>query len=547
MSQRIRILFEPMGKMVEAAPGETILDAANRSNVVIRSDCSGVLTCGKCRVVLKGARGIAEASGGELKLLSATELALGYRLACAAELLPVSGIITVMVPDGGVRRARKFSEAGVERHVRLDPLIQAQNSTFPLFGLAVDIGTSRVTARLVDLRSGLTLGTGSVENPQMMYGENLMTRAAYAQRSDENRLRLRAMTLDEINKLLDKLTSQLGFASGDVSQAVVVGNTVMHHLFLGLDTKPLTRAPFTPTVKDMIQMGGAESGLNINPSGIVTLLPNVDAFVGADAISDILSSNILHRAEPVLLLDIGTNTELVLRTGGETLSCSCASGPAFEGEHIENGMKAVEGAIEAVKIRAHGQVIEFKTLGLGKPVGICGSGIVDALAEMLREGLINRVGRFNADTPQLTNAGGAKKFVLARGDETETERPITVSERDINEVILAKAAIHAAAQVLMGIKGIRVDDLRGVLVAGAFGNHLNKTNAKRIELLPTVENRRITFIGNAALSGATMAIKSRRILESSIRIARETRYVELAGRADFESEFKKSLLLPSAK
>ena len=147
----------------------------------------------------------------------------------------------------------------------------------------------------------------------------------------------------------------------------------------------------------------------------------------------------------------------------------------------------------------------------------------------------------------MTNAGGAKKFVLARGDETETERPITVSERDINEVILAKAAIHAAAQVLMGIKGIRVDDLRGVLVAGAFGNHLNKTNAKRIELLPTVENRRITFIGNAALSGATMAIKSRRILESSIRIARETRYVELAGRADFESEFKKSLLLPSAK
>ena len=547
MSQRIRILFEPMGKMVDVAPGETILDAANRSSVVIRSDCSGARTCGKCRVVLKGARGITEASRGELKLLTATELALGYRLACATELLPVTGIVTVMVPDRGVRRARKFSEAGVERRVRLDPLIQAQNSASPLLGLAVDVGTSRVTARLVDLRSGLTLGTGSVENPQMMYGENLMTRAAYAQRSDENRLRLRVMILDEVNRLLDKLTSQLGFASGDVSQAVVVGNTVMHHLFLGLDTKPLTRAPFTPTVKDMIQMSGAESELNLSPLGVVTLLPNIDAFVGADAISDIMSSNILHRAEPVLLLDIGTNTELVLRTSGETLSCSCASGPAFEGEHIENGMKAVDGAIEAVKIREKGQVVEFKTLGLGKPVGICGSGIVDALAEMLREGLINHVGRFNADTPLLINASGAKKFVLARGEETGSGGPITVSERDINEVILAKAAIHAAAQVLMGIMGIRVDDLRSVLVAGAFGNHLNKTNAKRIELLPTVENRRIIFIGNAALSGATMALKSKRILESSTRIARETRYVELAGRADFESEFKKSLLLPSAK
>lgn len=613
MNSKAKILFEPIGRSVLAERGDSILDAAIRSAIGLRSECGGAQTCGKCRVVIQDQIGVTAPDKSELKLLSQTELSEGYRLACAARLLPETDKVTVNIPKESIRRERRFTENGVERATKLDPAIQKYalnlGSTYPqmkldpefiknglkrqhklnhilisekateklirfsikdetvtavisdrdtlvslesgdtsllLFGLAIDIGTSRLTARIVDLKNGANLSSASTENPQIIYGENLMTRATYAQKSDENRLRLRRSILDGINQLINRLTKELSISCDDIYQAVIVGNTAMHHFLLGLDTKQLTRAPFTPSAKEMVQLMGEESGLTINPSGVVTLLPIIDAFVGADAVADILSSGLYRRGTPTLLLDVGTNTELMLRAGGEILSCSCASGPAFEGEHIENGMKAVDGAIESVRVKRGGIDVEFKTLGSGNPIGICGSAIVDAVAELLQEGVINRVGRFKNDltSPRLIQVNNARKFVVAWSEESGTGSPITVSERDINEVILAKAAIHSAAQVLMKAKSIGSNDLKHIFVAGAFGNHLNKNNAKRIGMIPDVENRRITYIGNAALSGATMALKSRKIQQQATHISRKTRYIELATNADFESGFKTALLLP---
>jgi uncharacterized 2Fe-2S/4Fe-4S cluster protein (DUF4445 family) len=540
----VRILFEPLGRGGEAEVGESILDVVVRLGVGLRSECGGAVSCGKCRIIVEG-RGVSGVEAVESKRLSAEELARGYRLACAAKILPDARKITVKVPPESILRARKFVGDGVVRRVRLDPLVLqyvdgAKSNSGAVLGVAVDVGTSRVTARLIDLTSGATLSTESVENPQIAYGENLITRAAYAQRSERHRLKLRAELLDTINTLIGKLVEKNG---EDILQAVLVGNTVMHHLLLGLDTSRLTRAPFTPTRKEMTTLRGAEFGLNINPDAIVSLLPNIDAFVGADAVADVIAGNLLRRAEPTLLLDIGTNTELLLRAGGETLACSCASGPAFEGEHIEHGMKAVEGAIERVRIRRG--VVTFETVGGVAPVGLCGSGIVDAVAELLRCGLINKVGRFTAaTTPNLMQTGNHRKFIIANARESGTGSPITLSEGDINEIILAKTAISAAAEVLMEMKGIEARDLKRVLVAGAFGGHLNKVNAKRIGLLPDVEGRRIEFIGNSALEGASMALKSRKILSKSESIARETRYVELASNPDFDTRFRKSIRLP---
>lgn len=543
MGQFVRVFFEPLGRRAEAGPGESILDAALRCGAGIRSDCGGAHSCGKCRVIIENQKGLTAPDGTETSLLTSDELARGYRLACAARFLPSARKVAVTIPAESRQRARRFAGRDAERKVKLDPVIGHLDVTHtgPTLGLAVDIGTSRITARLVDLADGLMLASESIENPQIVHGENLITRASHAQSSEKNLLRLRTLLVDGVNALIGRLVEGRAKPE-DVLESVVVGNTVMHHLFLGLDTSRLTRAPFTPTTTETVWLTGIESRLDVNPAGVVVILPNIDAFVGADAVADIISSNLLRRAEPTLLVDVGTNTEIMLRAGGETLACSCASGPAFEGEHIEHGMKAVEGAIERVKVT--GSAVEYRTLGGGKPVGICGSGIVDAVAGLLRNRLINSVGRFTEDAaPRVIHAGNQRKFVIASGGESGTGADITISERDINEVILAKAAIASATGVLMAMKKVEPSDLRRVLVAGAFGGHLDKSNARAVGLIPQVEDKRIAFLGNAALEGASMALKSRHVIDLATRVAEETRYVELASNPDFDAGFRKALQL----
>ncbi len=547
MSNFVRVFFEPLGRRAEANPGESILEVALRCGAGIRADCGGARSCGKCRVVIEDHKGLTAPDSSEASLLTPEELARGYRLACVARFLNSARKITVVIPPESRQRARRFAGRDTERRVKLDPVVEHMGITHtgPTLGLAVDIGTSRITARLIDLVNGVNLASDSIENPQIVHGENLITRAFYAQASEHNLLRLRALLIDGVNTLIGRLVEGRAMPE-DVLQAVVVGNTVMHHLFLGLDTSRLTRAPFTPMTRETVWLMGIESQLDVNPAGVVVVLPNIDAFVGADAVADIISSNLLRRAEPTLLVDVGTNTEIMLRAGGETLACSCASGPAFEGEHIEYGMKAVEGAIERVRIT--GSVVEYRAICDGKPVGICGSGIVDAVAGLFKQGLITTVGRFTEDAAsRVVHVGNQRKFVIAPRAESGTGADITISERDINEVILAKAAIASATGVLMAMKRVEPSDLRRVLVAGAFGGHLDKANARTIGLIPRVEGRRIAFLGNAALEGATMALKSRRIIDLATRISVETRYVELASNPDFDAGFRKALSLAGAK
>lgn len=607
----VRVLFEPIGRKVDARAGDTLLDAAITAGIGIRSECGGIQTCGKCRVVVGDLGHVSEVTDKERRHLSQSDILKGVRLACAARLLPDSEMVIVSLPPESTLRERRFVELGVERRVKLNPRVRkillsledttSLNQSGPemtlarllrkrrltraefdkavgcvlpstldhggvatvvldgsrvleveegdtrrrSLGLAVDVGTSRITARVVDLVTGENLGSASIENPQIPYGEDVMSRAGYAQQSDENRLRLQRAVIDGVNILIRRLLGT-GINGAGIYQSVIVGNTVMHHLLLGLDTSQLTRSPFKPREKKMIEVRASEIGLDINPAGIVVLLPIIDAFVGSDAVADIVSSGLQRSIGPTLLLDIGTNTELVLRAEGETLCCSCASGPAFEGAHIEHGMKAVEGAIEGISIGEGGQEVGLRVLGGEKPVGLCGSAMIDVVAEMLRRGIIDRVGRFNRgiDSPRMNKVGNARKFVLAWEEESGTGKPITISERDINELILAKAAIYSGGIVLMKTKGVPPADLRRLLVAGAFGNHLNKRNAKAIGLIPEIGDRRITYMGNAAIVGAAMALKSLKTQRLAERISEKVRYVELATSPDFESEYKKALWLP---
>ena len=414
------------------------------------------------------------------------------------------------------------------------------------YALAIDVGTSRITCSLVDTSTGRRLARKSIENPQITYGEDVMTRVSFSQMSDENRVHLQQIVVDGINQLIEILCTEANIKSTDIYEAVVVGNTVMHHMFLGIETKHLAMFPFKPVTKASIHVKSEELGLKLNPAGIVTLLPIIDVFVGSDAVGDILSTRLHRSRTPSLLLDIGTNTEVMLSHRGIVSACSCASGPAFEGVHIEHGMKAVTGAIESLRIGVDGLNLSYDVIGEGKPIGLCGSGIVDAVAQLLSRGVIDRVGRFNIsfETPRLKKQDGVTRFVVAWSEESGTGSEITISQKDIGEVILAKAAIYSACASLMAMTKLENENINKILVAGAFGSHLNKNNAKAIGLLPAVDNQRIHFVGNSALAGAEMALRSRSNRILSDRISESTKYVELATSNDFDREFKEALWLP---
>ncbi len=614
LSPSIKVLFEPIGKKIDATSNETILEIAARAGVGIRSECGGAQTCGKCRVIVYDGKGLTSLTEKEKQLLSQENISEGQRLACAAKISSDVDHITITLPPGSLVRQRKFMVAGLEGKVKLDTafkklvvavsvptigdrrsdedrLLDSIRERYGLkrvsidyhtlkdlpkhlysihdvtavvwnesklisledgdtsgiqYALAIDVGTSRITCSLVDTSTGKRLAQKSIENPQITYGEDVMTRVSFSQTSSENRVLLQQSVVNCINQLIETLSVENHISLANIYEAVVVGNTVMHHMLLGIETKQLARSPFEPVTKSSIHIKSDDLRLRINNGGVVTLLPIIDVFVGADAVGDIISTGLHRRRKPTLLLDVGTNTEVMLSHGGLITACSCASGPAFEGVHIEHGMKAVTGAIEGLRICEGGLDLDYDVIGGDKPVGICGSGIVDAIAQLLSRGIIDRVGRFKApfETPRLKKVGGYSKFVVAWNEESGTGSEITISQKDITEVVLAKAAIFSACASLMAMEKLEAKDLNEVLVAGAFGNHLNKNNAKAIGLLPAVDNRRIRFVGNSALAGAEMALRSmgQRVLAE--KISRSARYVELATSVDFDREFTAALWLP---
>ena len=423
--------------------------------------------------------------------------------------------------------------------------VEPKDTTNELFGFAVDIGTSKIVGYLVDLITGETLEISSVENPQIMYGEDIITRITFATAKPENLKILQKLVIDAINKILDETCRRAKVNPRRIYEVVAVGNTAMHHFLLGIQPKYTALSPYVPAVKRQINVKARELNININPSGIITVLPIIAGFVGADAVADVLATGICESDELSLLVDIGTNTEVFVGNSEELLSCSCASGPAFEGMHIKHGMKAVTGAIERVSIDTNFEV-EYETIGNAKPVGLCGSAMIDAVAEMFKRGIIDQRGGFNRriETPRLRENDGEVEFVIAWGHETATGKEITVTQKDIREIQLAKAAIYAGCSILIKRKNVKEKDLDRVLVAGAFGNYINPESAKVLGLLPDVPVGRIKFVGNTAIAGAKMALLSEDARRKANAISRKIRYLELAADPSFKEEFLKATFIP---
>ncbi|MBU1362453.1 MAG: DUF4445 domain-containing protein [Gammaproteobacteria bacterium] len=411
---------------------------------------------------------------------------------------------------------------------RGDELIAFGASGRRSLGLAVDLGTTNAAAFLVDLDSGARLASLGVENPQVAWGADLISRINYAVHGPAASEELRSAAVAAINALAHDLCRAVGQNSEDIVDVVVCGNTAMHHLLLGLPVRQLGRAPFVAAVRDGIDLKARELGLTVAPGAWAHVVANIGGFVGGDHVTALVASESLWReAGAALVMDIGTNTEISVIHGGRILSASAPSGPALEGGHIACGMRAAEGAIEKVFIEdGH---LRVATIGQRKAIGLCGSGVLDTLAAMHRGGLINDSGRLAPAHPDIAMVNG-KKAVKLEGD-------VHFSQDDVRAVQLAKAAIRTATELLLDEAGLSADDLDQFIIAGAFGAYIDVASAIAIGLLPDLPRQRFSQIGNAAGLGVRQMLASATVRRRADELARSARYVELSSRQDFQKVF----------
>lgn len=416
------------------------------------------------------------------------------------------------------------------------------------FGYAVDIGTTKLAGYLVDIHTGEVVAAKSLVNPQVTYGDDVLTRISYATRGDEELDRLQQLVVSAANQILLENCQTSGISPREVYEMTVVGNTAMHHIFLKLPPKDLALSPYTPVVRNGLDIEAEKIGVKMNPKGNVHVLPVIAGFVGADAVSVILATGAHRRREFCLTLDIGTNTEVILGGEDRILACSCASGPAFEGARIKHGTRAESGAIEKTKIDPETLEVHYQTVDEVDPCGICGSAMVDILAEMLKAGIIDVAGRINTkvDSSRLRVGEAGQEFVLVDGEETSIGRDIVVTQRDIRELQLAKAAIHTGIEILLRKRGITERHIEFLFIAGALGSHVDPESAGIIGLYPEINTERVNIVGNAAGTGARMALLSRKVRKEAERVSKRVQYVELAAEPGFRTEFLNSQYIPHA-
>ena len=425
------------------------------------------------------------------------------------------------------------------------------------YGLAIDIGTTTVAAYLCNLRNGEIVATESMMNPQMSCGEDVMSRITYTVAHPGDGLeRMHGLIIDGLNQLSRAVTEKAHLVPEDILELAVVGNTVMHHLLLKVDPQYLGLSPFPPVIRKSINLKARDLGLKVHPSANLYVLPVKAGFVGADNVGVLIAEEPYRQDQMVLIIDIGTNGELVMGSRKILISSSCATGPALEGAYIKFGMRAAPGAIERVKIDPETLEVDFKVVGEElwrseskniRAKGICGSGIIDAIAEFYRHGIIDKSGRLRTDTPsrRMRISEGKPEFVVAWQEETSIGKEITITQADVRNVQLAKGALYAGSKLMM--RRLGVDKLDRVILAGAFGSYINKEEAMILGMFPDCDLANVYAVGNAAGDGARIALLNREKREEAEDVAREVEYMELTIEADFQREFIEALEFPHMK
>ncbi len=601
-----KIDFQPIGKRVDVAPDTSILDAARQAGIDLTSICGGEGNCGQCRIqVLIG--DVSPPTADEEFIFTALEIQNGERLACCTYPqsdvklhLPKSSLLTdsrlqlestirdvpvdpiishfaVEVPAPSLADPRSdveritqrltgqadqpsiFAEPDVVKqisvaarqydwqfsvYVREDEIIGIGPYSRPPVGLAVDLGTTKIAAFLLDLITGEELAAAGALNPLIGYGEDVISRLNYARRN-ENGAQLLAEKLHEtLDGLLGELVEQAGVERDQVAECCIVGNTAMTHLLLQLPTQQLVMAPYVAATDAALDVKARDLGLETAPGAYVHILPCIGGFVGADHIAMVLATDMLDPAHVTIGIDVGTNTEIALTKPGADFmaSASCASGPAFEGAHISDGMRAAAGAIEALRLTETG--LQLKTIENAAPVGMCGSGIVDAVAELRRWELINERGRFARDNARLREGRHGHELLLSPAGESGSGRDVVITQEDVNEIQLAKGAIRAGLDVLLQVTDTQPEEVAEVIIAGAFGSFLNIESALDTGLFPRYPNAVYRQVGNAAAVGVKWVLISRQERTRAYQIAVAARYIELTTFPKFNRLFALGMLFP---
>jgi len=613
----VSITFQPEGRRVQVPAGTTIMDAARKAGINIVAPCGGTGECGKCKVEIF--KGEIPATQADQFWLTEKELRKGFRLACMAR---VHEDVVIRIPFATRLFSQKILTTGAGEPVDLNPWVhkffvqmkppnvadqrgdfervldaldlnrsdysidfeflhqlskrlrkanysgtavfvgntlvdfQPEDTTGKQFSVALDVGTTTVVGTLIDLRAGEQVEVASQMNPQMSFGDDLISRIDYANTHEMGTLELQRRVIRAINDIIAEVAEKADISREDIYEIVMVGNTAMHHIFLKVPPKFLGQAPFAPTIQSALRISAKELGLKIHPRGQVYIFPNIAGFVGGDAVGVALATGLTERRGNFLAVDIGTNGEILLAVDGHMLAASAAAGPAFEGARISQGMRGTTGAIERVQIKEGRLMLEV--IENVAPTGICGSGLIDVVAELCRVGLIDQTGRMvepadgSANIPgeisrRLIDHAHGKAFVLATAEEAGIDQPVLVTQKDVRELQLAKGAIAAAVNILLKEAGLAAQDLDEILLAGAFGNYLDRASARRIGLIPPVPIDKIRFVGNAASAGAQMAVVSQEARRKAEKIAREARHIELSVRPDFQEEFMEAMFFPEIK
>jgi len=416
----------------------------------------------------------------------------------------------------------------------------------PCLGLAIDVGTTTVTVFLVNLKTGETLQRLSTYNEQFIYGEDVITRIIHASRSEENLEALRQAALRTVNGLIDQCLAEAGFVPDDLACAVVAGNTTMTHLFLGIDPSYIRLEPYIPAATDFPPIKAKEVGLHIHPEGYVFSLPCVGSYVGGDIVAGVLTCGVAEGNEMRMLADLGTNGEVVVGNNEFLVAAACSIGPAFEGGGITCGMRSVPGAIERVEIEGGGERVSVKTVGDEKPIGLCGSGLVEALAALVRSGILDRSGNFNsgAGRTRISDEDGYPEFVLLPAAETGLGRDITITTSDVKNLIRAKAALFSGMRHLVSSIGVTIGDMERIYVAGAFGSHLDIRSAIEIGMLADVDAGKHIVVGNSSVKGARLCLLSQEAMKEAAAIANKMTYLELSVDPTYMEQFMAANFLP---
>ncbi len=600
--------FQPIGRRVTVARGNSLLNAAQGAGINLASICGGIGVCDSCKIRLIDGT-LTEITLEETAIFNEYELQSGYRLACQSY---AQSDLLIEIPPESLTAPQRLQIEGQSQIVQIDPavipieveidkptIIDLRSDTVrvidalkhagvkpplgfnlsvlevmspllrkyhwhttmamrngevvavlppstSLLGLAVDVGTTKLAAYLCELNSGAILAKTGEMNPQTAFGEDVISRISYSNNVVGGSKTLQTRLLDTINQLIQELCLQVGNkelhpTSDQIVEAVVVGNTAMHHLFAGLPVHQLGMAPYVPAVGNSLEFDANRIGLNIAPGAKIYLPPNIAGYVGADHVAMLLATGIWSSPKTAIALDIGTNTEISLTYNDQLLSCSCASGPAFEGAHIQAGMRAAPGAIERVQI-IHDE-LRTQTIDNAAPIGICGSGILDAIACMHHMGALDHRGSFLPAHPSVRQSDHKYEFLLVSHSYSGNGRDIVITRQDVNEIQLAKGAIRTGIEVLIETAGISADAIEEFIIAGAFGTYINIPSAIEIGMFPALPLERFRQVGNAAGAGARqilLSMEQRSVVEE---IAKRVKYIELSTYPNFTSIFSKSLFI----